>query len=48
MLLNKKAEERMKNLGNLREKKLFENIDFDKLKKMEIKAPYILKIKNIN
>jgi len=48
VLLNKKAEERMKNLGNLREKKLFENIDFDKLKKMEIKAPYIPKIENFD
>ena len=44
ILLNKKAEERMKNVEKLKEKKFFENIDFIKLKKMEIKAPYIPKI----
>ena len=44
ILLNKKPEERMKNCENLKQKKFFENIDFDKLKKMEIKAPYIPKI----
>ena len=48
ILLNKKAEERMKNIGNLKERKLFENIDFNKLKKMEMKAPYIPKIENFD
>ena len=48
ILLNKKPEERMKNVGNLKERKLFENIDFNKLKKMEIKAPYIPKIEKFD
>ena len=48
ILLNKKPEERMKKVGNLKEKKLFENIDFNKLKKMEIKAPFIPKIEKFD
>jgi len=44
ILLNKNETERMKNVENIKKKKFFENIDFDKLTKMEIKAPYIPQI----
>ena len=44
ILLNKNEIERMKNVEKIKEKKFFENIDFDKLTKMEIKAPYIPQI----
>jgi cGMP-dependent protein kinase len=44
ILLNKNETERMKNVENIKNKKFFENIDFDKLTKMEIKAPYIPQI----
>ena len=48
ILLNKKPEERMKNVEKLKGKKFFENIDFSKLKKMEIKAPYIPKLEKFD
>ena len=48
ILLNKKPEERMKNVEKLKQKKFFENIDFNKLKKMEIKAPYIPKLEKFD
>ena len=48
LLLNKNEEERMKNAEKIKEKKLFENIDFNKLKKMEIKAPFIPQLKKID
>ena len=41
ILLNKNAEERMKNVDKIKKNKFFEGIDFNKLKKMELKAPYI-------
>ena len=41
ILLNKNPEERMKNAENIKQHKFFSHIDFNKLKKMEIKAPYI-------
>ena len=48
LLLNKNEEERIKNVEKIKEKKLFENIDFNKLKKMEIKAPFIPQLKKID
>ena len=48
ILLNKKPEERMKNVEKLKQKKFFEFIDFNKLKKMEIKAPFIPKIETFD
>ena len=38
----------MKNVEKLKQKKFFENIDFNKLKKMEIKAPYIPKLEKFD
>ena len=46
ILLTKNDIERMKKVENIKQKKFFEHIDFDKLKKMEMKAPFIPQINN--
>ena len=40
-LLDKNEEERMKNVSKIKEMEFYKAIDFNKLKKLEIKSPYI-------
>ena len=47
-LLNKNEEERMKNVCKIKEMDFYKGIDFNKLKKMEIKSPYIPQVVKVD
>ena len=47
-LLNKNEEERMKNVSKIKEMDFYKGIDFNKLKKMEIKSPYIPQVVKVD
>ena len=47
-LLNKNEEERMKNVSKIKEMSFYKDIDFNKLKKMKIKSPYIPQVVKVD
>ena len=47
-LLNKNEEERMKNVSKIKEMDFYKGTDFNKLKKMEIKSPYIPQVVKVD
>ena len=47
-LLNKNEEERMKKISKIKEMDFYKGIDFNKLKKMELKSPYIPQVVKVD
>ena len=47
-LLNKNEEERMKNVSKIKEMDFYKGIDFKKLKRLEIKSPYIPQVVKVD